>query len=75
MPNKKQELNFGQGIDFRYNDESRMLKIRVRYTRVEVEADVVAATLRLMHPIQTAMFKTLGYIILLLVLCLLDKEN
>lgn len=52
MPNNKQELNFGQGIDFRYNDESRMLKIRVRYTRVEVEADVVAATLRLMHPIQ-----------------------
>jgi hypothetical protein len=37
-----------------------MLKIRVRYTRVEVQADVVAATLRLMQPIPHGNVRDIG---------------
>ncbi len=47
-----QEYTFAQGIDFIYNDTKRILKIRVRYSRVEAQADAVRATLRLIQPLQ-----------------------
>lgn len=49
---REQEFTFAQGIDFIYNNVKRILKIRVRYNRVEAQADVVQATLRLTEPLQ-----------------------
>lgn len=44
---RRKEFTCAQGVDFIYNDKCRMLKIRVRYTRVEAQADVVFTTLNL----------------------------
>jgi hypothetical protein len=49
---RQQEFTFAQGIDFIFNDDKRTLKIRVRYSRVEAQANVVATTLRLMQPVE-----------------------
>ncbi len=41
------EFTCSQGVDFIYNESCRALKIRVRYSRVLVECNLVSSTLGL----------------------------
>jgi hypothetical protein len=49
---RQQEMTFAQGVDFIFNESLRLLKVRVRYSRVEAHADKVRETLRLTDPLE-----------------------
>ncbi len=54
IPNaqRQREVSYSEGVDFIYNEVSRLLKVRVRYSRVLAQDTVVAATLGLRQPVE-----------------------
>ena len=47
LAERNKEFTFSQGVDFIYHERCRTLKIRVRYSRVEAENDLISRTLGL----------------------------
>lgn len=46
-PDRRREFTYDQGIDFIFEQVTRTLKIRVRYSKVDAQREIVASTLRL----------------------------
>jgi hypothetical protein len=54
IPNAQQqrEVSYSEGVDFIYNEITRMLKVRVRYSRVLAQDPVLVAMLGLRQPVE-----------------------